>query len=185
VTAWDSPLKGDSQVENFNYSRRLVMSKEWSAIAIAVVRERPSQLFKMALSSGSGPRDSSLGVYLSPAEDYPGVTAIRDKDLAAQPLGFLSLLFAPAMVFLMLVAIAMATIGRRIQLRRNPVFWFATGLMSYQILVSVLFEYGENMRFQAEIAPLLVIVGFIGLWAPATSQFREEDASTPMSEGLA
>ena len=182
VASWDDPVKVNSNQDNFNYARRLVLSKEWSTIAIAVVRERPSQLFKMALSSGSGPRDSSLGVFLSPAEDYPGVTAIRDKNLVAQPLGFLSLLFAPAMVFLLLVAIAMATFGKAYYLRRNPVFWFAIGFLSYQILVSVLFEYGENMRFQAEIAPLLVIVGFIGLWAPLSRQVSELDPSDVMSK---
>ena len=182
VASWDDPVKVNSNQDNFNYSRRLVLSKEWSSIAFAVVRERPSQLFKMALSSGSGPRDSSLGVFLSPAEDYPAVTAIRDKDVAAQPFGFISLLFAPAMIFLLLVAIAMATIGRAYRIRKNPVFWFAVGLVGYQILVSILFEYGENMRFQAEIAPLLVILGFIGLWAPSSRLISDPDHSAVINE---
>jgi len=177
VASWDEPLKVGSTSENFNYSRRLMISKEWSTVVTAVVRERPSQLLKMALSSGTGPRESSLGVFLGPAEDYPGVTSIREKLVTAQPAGFLSLLIAPAMLFLMCVGLALALFGRAASLRRNPVFWFIYGIAAYQIFVSVLFEYGENMRFQAEIEPVLIIGGFIGLWS--ASLRRDEEVHVP------
>ena len=183
VASWDEPLKVGSTSENFNDARRLMISKEWSSIVTAVVRERPSQLLKMALSSGTGPRESSLGVFLSPAEDYPGVTAIRDKLVSAQPLGVLSLLIAPAMLFLMCLGLALTLFGRAKGLRGNPVFWFIYGISAYQIFVSVLFEYGENMRFQAEIEPVLIVGGFIGIWAASLRDDDENGAAGPVTKG--
>jgi len=161
--AWDSATKVDG-AENFNWSERLVASRVWSSMMGKVVMDRPGQLVAMAVASPTGARESGIGIYLGPAEDYPGVAPIRDAYPLAQVTGLMSLLFAPGAIVLGLLGLV-ATIRRRPQ----PVFamtmYFCTALVAYHIAVSTLVEYGENMRFQAEMTPALVLLGFLGLHA--------------------
>ena len=56
-------------------------------------------------------------------------------------------------------------IRRRNPLRRLAVFFFAVAFAGFHIAASTMFEYGENMRFQAEISPVLLIIGALGLWS--------------------
>lgn len=180
VPAFDSPVKPGSGVANFNYADRLVASREWTAMMNVIVREDPWQLVRMAVTTEYGPRSSSLGLYLSPAEDYPFVTVIRDASPLAVPTGLLSLAFAPGAWVMMLLGAVHAIAVRGSPLRRSAVFWGALGLAAFHLVMNTLFEYSENMRYQAEIAPVLMIGGTLALWAiwrgPGRKQANTESA---------
>lgn len=179
VPAFDSPVKAGSGVPNFNYADRLVTSREWTQMMTIIVREDPWQLVQMAITTGFGPRSSSLGLYLSPAEDYPFVTIIRNANPLAVPAGVLSLAFAPAAWVLMLLGVAHALGARGSPLLRSPVFWGALGIAGFHLVMNTLFEYSENMRYQAEIAPVLMIGGTLALWAIWSGSGSQRVAEEP------
>lgn len=156
VAAWDSPVKGSISEGNFVYSERLVASREWTQMMTTIVRNDPGQLVRMAITSDFGPRSSGVGLYLSPAEDYPFVQQIRDAHPLAVPLGLWSLLFAPVAFALVIFGVVFALVRRDEALRVSPVFWSAVTLTAYHLVVNVLFEYSENMRYRAEIDAVLL-----------------------------
>jgi hypothetical protein len=169
--ALDSALKdgaSDGQwTGNFNSSQRLADSAVFTEVAWEIVKSDPLQLLRMAATGGvSGSRASGLSIYLAPSDDYYFVTPIRaayhDKSLG----GLLSLLFAPAALALTLLGIVLVASRRdRGRLRRLPLYYFTLALLAFHVTVSVLFEYGENNRFQAEVAPALVIMAALVLWS--------------------
>lgn len=165
VAAWDSPVKAASPFPNHNYADRLVASREWTQMMTIIVREDPWQLARMAFTSEYGPRSSSLGLYLSPAEDYPFTKQIRDATPLAVPLGLLSIMYAPGAWLLMLLGVGHAIATRTSSLRSNTVFWFALALSTFHMAVNTLVEYGENMRFRAEIDGVLMLGASLALWA--------------------
>lgn len=165
VPAFDEPVKPGTSIANFNYADRLVASREWTKMMTIIVRNDPWQLVRMAITTEYGPRASGLGLYLSPAEDYPFVTVIRDASPLAVPMGLLSLVFAPGAWVLMLLGVAHAIAVRASKLRRNAVFWAALGLSTYHLLANTLLEYSENMRYQAEVDAVLLIGASLALWA--------------------
>jgi hypothetical protein len=163
VRAWDEPTT--NEVANFNYSEHLVASRQWTRLMTTIVRNDPTQLVSMALTSQYGPNASGLGLYLSAAEDSPIVTPIRDALPTAIPLGIMSLVFAPALWALVVLGWFHAAIKRRSALRRNLVFWSASGLLVFHLLANTLLEYSENMRYRAEIDPVLLVAGVLALAA--------------------
>lgn len=165
VAAWDSPLKGASEQENFVYSERLVASREWTSMMTTIVRDDPWQLLRMATTTEFGPRNSGLGLYLGPSEDYPFVSDIRDAHPLAVPLGLWSLVFGPLAWVLAVGGVVVAVAYRRSIVRRSPIFWGAIALATYHLAVNVLFEYSENMRYRAEIDGVLMIIVAIVLSA--------------------
>jgi len=156
VAAWDSAVKGSSTEGNFVYSERLVASREWTQMMTTIVRNDPWQLLRMALTTDYGPRSSGLGLYLSPAEDYPFVQQIRNAHPLAIPLGVWSLLFAPLAWSLVVFGIVLAVVRKDEMLRTSTVFWSAVALAAYHLGVNVLLEYSENMRYRAEIDAVLL-----------------------------
>jgi len=156
VAAWDSPVKGSSTEGNFVYSERLVASREWTQMMTTIVRHDPWQLLRMAFTTDYGPRSSGLGLYLSPAEDYPFVQQIRDAHPLAIPLGVWSLLFAPLAWSLVIFGVVAAVLRKDRALRTSPVFWSAVALATYHLGVNILLEYSENMRYRAEIDAVLL-----------------------------
>jgi hypothetical protein len=163
VRAWDEPTSNG--VANFNYSEHLVTSRQWTRLMTTIVLSDPTQLFSMALTSKYGPNASGLGLYLSAAEDYPFVTPIRDALPTAVPLGILSLIFAPALWALVVLGWVYALMNRGSPLRRNFVFWTASGFLVFHLLANTLLEYSENMRYRAEIDPVLLVAGVLALAA--------------------
>ena len=155
VAAWDVPTKGSSEIDNFVYSERLVSSREWTGMMTTIVRHDPWQLVRMAVTTDYGPRNSGIGLYLSPAEDYPFVSEIRDAHPLAVPLGMWSLLF-PAFAWTLVIIGGAVAIIRRDSPLRTPVFAAGVLLASYHLAVNVLFEYSENMRYRAEIDAVLM-----------------------------
>lgn len=162
--AWDSPVKGTSTNANYNYSDRLVASREWSRMMNVIVAEYPWQVVRMAFTSQYGPRNSGLGLYLSPAEDYPFVTQVRDANPVFTIFGPWSLVFAPAMWLLVVVGVVRAAVVRRSRLRTFAAFWFGSGLLVFHLLANTFFEYSENMRYRAELDAVLLAVGAMVLF---------------------
>ena len=173
TAAWDSPVKDGSFdgafTGNFNWSDRLVASRVWSAVMQEIVSDRPSQLIAVAIATPTGARQSALGIYLGPAEDYTFVTAIRDQYPVPQVGGTLSLLFAPAMLTLATLGLAVSVARRHSNPGAALTLGFAVGLLGYHLAVSTLVEHGENMRFQAEVYPVLLVAGFLGFSALRSS----------------
>lgn len=169
VEALDSPYKDgiyDGQrAGNFNWNQRLVISRVFTRVATEVVKAEPMQMIFMAFTGGvSGSRTSGLSIYLGPSDDYGWVVGIREAYPSKTMGGLISLLFAPIAVTLTILSLLLVLLrrdGRR--LRRSPTYWFALGLVGYHLAVSVLFEYGENNRFQAEVAPAWLILSAMTL----------------------
>lgn len=154
--AWDSETKLDSGEPNFNASDRLVASRKWTELMNAIVLGQPTQLLRMAVTSPEGPSGSGLALYLGAPEHYPFVDPAREALPTAVPLGIVSIVFAPAawvLIVLALVVLAMRRPGRR---AIEPAFWFAVALAGLHLVTNVLFEYSENMRYQAEIDVVLM-----------------------------
>ena len=171
VAAWDNPTKGASGAENFVYSDRLVASREWTRMMTTIVRNDPWQLIRMAVTTDFGPRSSGLGLYLSPAEDYPFVKEIRDAHPLAVPLGLWSLLF-PAFAWTLIVIGAVLAIAQRNSPLRTAVFGAGVFLATYHLAVNVLFEYSENMRYRAEIDSVLIVLAAIVISSVVRTEAR-------------
>ncbi len=175
VAAWDQDFRSDG-VMNFNSRLALAASGEWTRMMSIIVRNDPTQLVRMAVTSGAGPRSSGIGIYLDPSDEYPWI----DKQRSVMPFvafsGLLSLVFAPALVVLVLLGIGQAIFVRTSILRRNVVYWGALGIVAFHAAASTLAEHAENMRFRAEIDPLLLLLGVISLYAIARTP---RETSTP------
>jgi len=72
-------------------------------------------------------------------------------------------LFAPVLWLLEVAGWITATARRGSALRDSAVFWFASGLLVFHAGVSTLLEYSENMRYRAEIDPVLLFAGALAL----------------------
>lgn len=165
VRVWDSPIKAaplESMV-NPNSSESLVAGRQWQSAVFYLLVSDPRPLVRMAfISDVLGP--SGLVLYLGSAEVYDPVMPIR----SAHPLSgigrVISLPFAP--LALILGAVGSLLAWRVRGLRRVPIpslgpTWVLVG---YHVLVSVLGEWGEGMRFQAEITPALLVLLITGAW---------------------
>jgi hypothetical protein len=130
-----------------------------------IIRSDPFQLVRMATSTGTGPRSSGIGIYLDPSDEFPWI----DEQRAVLPLGsvtgLLSIVFAPALVVLIVIGVVQAIVVRGSLLRNNIVYWGALGIVVFHAVASTLAEYAENMRFRAEIDPLLLLLGVMSLYA--------------------
>ena len=153
------------------YSDRLVASREWTRMMTTIVRNDPWQLIRMAVTTDFGPRNSGLGLYLSPAEDYPFVKEIRDAHPLAVPLGLWSLLF-PAFAWTLIVIGAVLAIAQRNSPLRTAVFGAGVFLATYHLAVNVLFEYSENMRYRAEIDSVLIVLAAIVISSVVRTEAR-------------
>lgn len=170
TAAWDSAIKAESGEANFNYADRLVASRKWTQLMSIIVSEHPQQLLRMALTTKYGPTGSGLGLYLSPSEDYPFVTPVRDALPTAVPMGVLSLVVGSAMWVLIVLGWVHALVRRTSPLRGSPAFWLGSGLLAFHLTTNVLLEYSENMRYRAEVEPVLLLVGVLALSAIWTSR---------------
>ena len=162
--AWNVPIKPGTEEGNFIFSERLVTSRYWSQMMSVIIREDPWQLVRMAVTTEYGPRNSGVGLYLGPSEDYFFVRPIRDAQPLAVPLGLVSVVFAPALLVLVVAGLVLTAFPRGRDLRRIPAFWFGAGLIAYHALVNTLLEYSENMRYRAEIDPVLLFTGVLVLF---------------------
>ena len=144
-----------------------------------IVRSDPSQLVRMAITTDTGPRGSGIGIYLDPSDEFPWLDQPRSVLPLGSVTGLLSIVFAPALVVLILLGIGQALLVRTSFLRHNVVYWGALGIVVFHAAASTLVEYGENMRFRAEIDPLLLLLGVISLFAIASSS-REARVPTEL-----
>ena len=176
AVAWDSESKADSGEPNFNASDRLVASRKWTELMTTIVSADPTQLVRMAVTSPEGPSGSGLALYLSAPEQYPFVDPAREVLPTAVPLGIVSIVFAPAawvVIVLALVALALRRVSRRVV---GPAFWFAVGLAAFHLVTNVLFEFSENMRYQAEIDAVLMFAAAVAAQALWSTREREVPA---------
>jgi len=175
VDAWDQDFRSDG-VMNFNSRLALAASGEWTRMMSIIVRNDPTQLVRMAVTSGAGPRSSAIGIYLDPSDEYPWI----DEQRSVMPLvafsGLLSLVFAPALIVLVFLGIGQAVLARDSFLRRNILYWAILGVVAFHAAASTMAEYAENMRFRAEIDPLLLLLGVMSLYAISRgSRARTQD----------
>lgn len=166
IAAWDEPFKDEAGTEvNLNEGRALATSRTWSGIATAVVLGDPLQLARKALTSPTGPRESGLGRFLGPSEDFPWVTQARAHLPLATVTGAWSLLFAPACWVLVLLGWLQAARRRESPLRAAPAFWFASGLLAFHAAATLLAQYAEAMRYRAEADAVLLLAATLALSA--------------------
>jgi len=164
ILAWDEDFR-DSGDMNFNSRVALSASSEWTRMMSIIVRNDPLQLARMVLTTNSGPRNSGIGLYLDPSEEYSFIDAQRTVLPLGWLTGLLSIVFAPAMFVLILIGVGRTVLVRRSFLRRGVEYWAILALVGFHAAASTLAEYGENMRFRAEIDPLLLLLGVLSLFA--------------------
>ncbi len=151
---------------NLNSLAQLELSRAWHRIAIEVIREEPQSLLWMAITSGSGSVTSGLGLYLSPPESYFGLAKQRT---AYPPLlllvgGLISLLIAPSLLVLGILGVTSIFRHRTNGLNLIQISLIASMLLlGYHIAASTIFEYGENMRYQAEVVPVMIAIGALAV----------------------
>ena len=172
TSAWDQDFRADGTM-NYNSRLALAASGEWTRMMTIIVRNDPTQVVRMAITTGAGPRSSGIGIYLDPSDEYPWI----DKQRAVMPLaaftGLLSLVFAPALVVLILAGIVQSILVRDSYLRGKVLFWGVLGIVVFHAGASTLAEYADNMRFRAEIDPLLLLLGVMSLYAISRGSGRE------------
>jgi hypothetical protein len=166
IPAWDQDYRDSGQL-NYNSRVALAASGEWTRMMTIFVRNDPFQLVRMAVSTNTGPRGSGIGIYLDPSDEFPWVDAQRAVLPLGSVTGLMSLVFAPALVVLILLGVGQAIVVRGSYLRRNIVYWAVLGVVAFHAVASTLAEYAENMRFRAEIDPLLLLLGVMSLCAIA------------------
>lgn len=164
VPAWDQDFR-DSGAMNYNSRVALAASGEWTRMMSIIVRNDPLQLVRMALITDTGPRSSGIGIYLDPSEEFPWVDTQRDVLPLGSLTGLLSIVFAPAMFVLILIGVGQTVLVRRSFLRQGVEYWAILALVGFHAAASTLAEYAENMRFRAEIDPLLLLLGVMSLFA--------------------
>ena len=166
IAAWDQDYRESGQL-NYNSRVALAASGEWTRMMTIIVRNDPFQLVRMAVSTNTGPRGSGIGIYLDPSDEFPWVDAQRSVLPMGSVTGLLSLVFAPALVVLILLGVGQTIVVRGSYLRRNIVYWAVLGVVAFHAAASTLAEYAENMRFRAEIDPLLLLLGVMSLYSIA------------------
>jgi len=168
-----------SESVNLNSLPHLELSRAWLRIMMQVLEDNPLQILSMATSSGSGPSGSGFALYLSPPQSYFGVS----QQSAAIPApihilgGLIALVLSPGALLIGTAAIFSIFLQRPRRFSTPQVVLIASWtLILYHLAVSVLLEYGENMRYQVEVLPVLVLMGCIGvkqLAESSTSLTRE------------
>jgi hypothetical protein len=168
IPAWDQDYRESGEL-NYNSRLALATSGEWNRLMTIIVSKDPMQLVRMAITTDTGPRGSGIGIYLDPSDEFPWLDQTRSVLPLGSVTGLLSIVFAPALVVLILLGIGQAILVRTSFLRRNTVYWGALGIVVFHAAASTLAEYAENMRFRAEIDPLLLLLGVISLYSIASS----------------
>lgn len=164
VAAWDQDFRTDGAM-NYNSRVALAASGEWTRMMTIIVRNDPLQLVRMAVTTDTGPRSSGIGIYLDPSDEFPWIDEQRYVLPLGSITGLLSIVFAPALVVLIFIGIGQSIFVRHSILRGNVVYWGALGIVVFHAAASTLAEYAENMRFRAEIDPLLLLLGVMSLFA--------------------
>ena len=176
IPAWDQDYRDSGQL-NYNSRVALAASAEWTRMMTIIVRNDPFQLVRMAVSTNTGPRSSGIGIYLDPSDEFPWVDAQRSALPLGSVTGLLSLVFAPGLAVLILLGIGQALIVQDSYLRRSIVYWAVLGVVAFHALASTLAEYAENMRFRAEIDPLLLLLGVMSLYALTRGTYGDPERS--------
>jgi hypothetical protein len=176
IPAWDQDYRESGEL-NYNSRLALATSGEWNRLMTIIVSKDPMQLVRMAITTDTGPRGSGIGIYLDPSDEFPWLDQTRSVLPLGSVTGLLSIVFAPALAVLIMLGIGQAILVRTSFLRRNVVYWGALGIVVFHAAASTLAEYAENMRFRAEIDPLLLLLGVISLYSIASSS-REARVST-------
>jgi hypothetical protein len=183
VPAWDEEFRETGDL-NYNSRSALAVSGEWSHMMRIIVKNDPTQIIKMAITDPDGPRLSGVGLYLDPSEEFPWIDAERGALFVSPITGILSLVFAPALIVLIVLGIGHAAVNRQSFLRGNTVFWGVLGLVVFHAATSTMAEWAENMRFRAEIDPILLMLGVMSLFAIASGNVRNKSEvdSTAVAE---
>jgi len=168
IPAWDQVYRERGEW-SYNSGLALAASGEWTRLMTIIVTKDPLQLVRMAITTDTGPRGSGIGIYLDPSDEFPWLDQPRSVLPLGSVTGLLSIVFAPALVVLILMGIVQSILVRTSFIRRNVVYWGALGIVVFHAAASTLAEYAENMRFRAEIDPVLLLLGVLSLYSIAGS----------------
>jgi len=183
VPAWDAPLKGVLGLEgdmNYNSGNALVASEQWSRLMSIIVSNDPMQLVRMAVGTSDGSRASGVRLYLSSAERFIFIAEQSEAMGIANELNGVYRFFAPVLWLLVFAGWLSAIVFRISPLRGMWAYWLASGLLIFHALASTLLEYGENMRFRAEIDPVLLLLGTVSAYCalvPVSRYWRSRTVS--------
>lgn len=159
---WDEPNLPNRE-NNLNYGGRLPLADKWTELDIAALRLDPLSVPRFVF----GPDFSSgtLWIYLSPPEDHPYPQRNFSEFPALwSPLRYISLVL-PVLAWTLIAISLVALSIRRFRPRTLPTlgtyFFGITALFAHG-LVSILGDFGENMRFRGELDGVLIIVSATG-----------------------
>ena len=165
---------------NHNHAASADASKHFRACALRVVQERP-EVYRKSLRE-------AFVLFVKPPTDWflvVGHAKAMGKytkwyarwALGARKTGISFAFFAELTI--VLVALVVAFVRRRrhpTAAAHLPVLLFSAGTIVFISLVAVFAELGENMRFRAEIEPLVQLLAFSSLGALIMAAFRPRKA---------
>ena len=148
---------------NFNNGQLLLLSKKWQALANETLRVEPVSVWHLVVGDDS--HEGSMGIFLGRSDVYD-TTLDLQKTFAPwlwSLLGVWSAIFPKLAWVLVLLALLRAVVDRRYRPPYSMVFWFASGLLLFHAIVSLVGEYGENQRFRAETDPVLMVAAVLAV----------------------
>ena len=158
VLAFDSPAKDGQDdgawVGNFNWSKRLAHSRVWNEVAIAIVRDDPLQVARMAFL---GPT-SGFAITMRPAHELESdFTKLVQEGPIHWLMAPVAALVAPLAFGLVVIAWPFAWRFHRKNTSLMAVLFTGSVLVA-SLSTLGLVEFGENQRFQQEMLPMLLVL---------------------------
>jgi len=155
---WDEPDLPNRE-NNLNYGGRLPLAEKWTALDLAALRLDPLSIPRFVF----GPDFSSgtLWIYLSPPEDhaYPQRNFSESPALWV-PLRYISLVLpvlAWSIIFLSIISLSIQRFRPKPLPALGTYFFGISALFAHGV-VSILGDFGENMRFRGELDGVLIVV---------------------------
>lgn len=162
VLVWDQPDL-TKRKNNLNYGGRLPLSDRWAALDLAALRLDPLSVPRFVF--GSDFASGTIWIYLSPPEDHP-YPQRNFSELPAlwTPLRYVSLVLPVIAWFIIVLSVISLSIRkfRPSSLPALGTFFFGVSMLLAHGTLSILGDYGENMRFRGELDGVLIIVAASG-----------------------
>jgi hypothetical protein len=162
VLVWDEPDLPKRE-NNLNYGGRLPLSDKWAALDLAALRLDPLSVPRFVF--GSDFSSGTLGIYLSPPEDHPyPLRNFSELPALWSPLRYISLVL-PIISWFIIILSAITLSIRKFRPTNLPTlgtYFFGISALLAHGAVSILGDFGENMRFRGELDGVLIIVAATG-----------------------
>lgn len=159
---WDEPDL-PTRENNLNYGGRLPLSEKWAALDLAALTLDPLSVPRFVF--GSDFVSGSIWIYLSPPENHP-YPQRNFSELPAlwSPLRYISLVL-PVLAWLIIVLSIITLSIRKVRPSALPAlgaYFFGISALLAHGVISILGDFGENMRFRGELDGVLIIVAATG-----------------------